>query len=550
MNATTHKQVRAWLESEDALDSETEAALQTHLQTCADCRAYAEMIAQLKEGSWNPFPRQRLTQAELQKIVNQIRPQLRRNSMTPKAGFFNLSSALGLVGLIAIVGLFALMIAQLNQTAVSPAAPSTQSEAASYTWYDGWETGVAFQFPATWTIANFDTDDSSIITFATPLNETAAPCSQFMPSDSNAGIWIAPFDETMPLTPVEFLDRFIEFDAGSVQDTLQAVTVNGRAAAYTRSEVPCEEPFNQVTIMTAETGTHHVLLSTRHTANGAAAARTELEAIITSLTSVDYTGWQPWRPGEFNYIVMAPVEWNVFDALKSLELTTSSQPMWSSFAVPDQPANPLRMILFHNLNNQFGRTPLAVVEQHIAQMEAELTMQQVEPPTAHPLIPELVTAVYTTEDTAVFFGAIAYPHESVSLDPIGATATVPLDQLDSFGDTFERVLRSLNGYYSAILGVSVRTAITGSNLVGPPTATPIPPTSPAPDEAIFATPTPTAVEFSTDSTVTATPFPPTLPAPGEATPTPTPIDFSTILTPMTPTPIHTATPIPFLSPTP
>jgi hypothetical protein len=444
--------------------------------------------------------------------------------MPQKAGFFNLSSALGLIGLAAIVGLFALMIAQLNQTAVSPAAPSTQPEAASYTWYDGWETGIAFQFPATWTIANFDTDDSSIITFATPLNEMAVACNQFMPADSNAGIWIVPFDETMPLTPVEFLDLFVEFDELSVQETVQAVTVNGRSAAYTRSEVPCEEPFNQITIMTAETDTHHVLLSMRHTASGAEAARAELEAIITSLAPVDYTGWQPWRPGEFNFTVMTPAEWNVFDALKSLELTTSSQPMWSSFAVPDQPANPLRVLIFHNLNSQFGNTPQAVVEQHIAQMEAELTMQQVEPLTAHALIPELVTAVYTTEDTAVFFGAIANPYDNISLDPIGATATVPLDQLDSFGDTFERVLRSLNGYYGNIEGITVRDTIRGSDFA--PTATPTP--------FDFVTP---------DPAWTATPFPTLVPQEGPLliTPTPTPVEFSA--------PGWTSTPVPFLTPT-
>lgn len=517
MNQANHKQVRAWLESEDALDSEINAAMQAHLDACADCRAYAAMLAQLSEGSWNPFPRQTLTQTESQKIVSQIRPHLRSNRMTQKASFFNLSSALGLIGLVAIVGLFALMISQVNQTAVSPAAPSTQSDEASYTWYDGWETGVAFQFPASWTIANFDTDDSSIITFATPLNETAAACTPFMASDSNAGFWIVPFDENMPLTPLEFLDLFVEFDEISVQETAQAVTVNGRSAAYVRSEIPCEEPFNQITIMTAETDTHHVLLSTRHSASGAEAARTELEAIITSLASVDYSGWQPWRPAEFNFTVMTPAEWNVFDALKSLELTTSSQPMWSSFAVPDQPANPLRMIILHNLNSQFGSTPQAVVEQHIAQMETELTMQQVEPPTAHPLIPELVTAVYTTEDTAVFFGAIAFPHDNILLDPIGAMATVPLDQLDSFGDTFERVLRSLNGYYIGIEELTIRNTIRGSEYM--PTATPLPPTLPAPDESTFATPTA--------------------------------VDFSTVLTPVTSTPLlQTPTPIPFPSPTP
>ncbi len=499
MNDKTHKQIRAWLESEQPLDAATETAVQTHLQSCPDCRTYAAMLAQLKAGSWNPYPHQPLTQAESQKIVNQIRPQLRRKPMISKAGSFNLSSALGLVGLIAIVGLFALMVSQLNQTAVSPADQPTQPHTASYTWYDGWEAGVAFQFPTTWSITNFDRDNGSIIMFATPLNETAAPCTPFLASDAtNAAAWIVPFDPTIPLTPVEFLDHFVEFDELSVQETPQAVTVNGRPAAYTRGEIPCEEPFNQMTIITTETNTHHVLLSTRHAASGAEAARTELEAIITSLTPVDYTGWQPWSPGEFRFTVMTPAEWNVFDALKSLELTTSSQPLWSSFAAPDQPANAPRIFINHNLNAQFGETALAMVERNIAQMETELAMQQVDPPTAHPVVPGLVTAVYTTEDTAVFFGAINYPRATIALDPIGATATVPLDQLDSFRLTFERVLRSLNGYYEAIPSAPVRDALTGG--ITPemtPTPTPFPPTA-VPDADSLPTPTP--IPFPTPTT--------------------------------------------------
>lgn len=516
MSTINHKQVRAWLESEHTLDNKSEAALQDHLQNCADCRAYAEMIAQFKEGSWNPFPRQRLTQAESQKIVNQIRPQLRRKNMTPKTGFFNLSSALGLIGLVAIVGLFALMIAQLNQTAVSPAAPSTQSEAASYTWYDGWETGAAFQFPDTWRITDFEIDNGVIAMFATPLNETAAPCTPFLASETNAAAWVLPFDPAIPLTPVEFLARYVEVDELSVQEGPEAIMVDGRNAAYTLAEIPCNAPFNQMTVMTSETETQHVLFGLRHAPDAAEAARTELETMISSLVEVDYTGWQLWQPEGFLFTVKTPQDWNVFDTLKALQLTTSSQPMWSSYADPNpQPQpNPVNMNLFHNLNRQSGGTPQAIVEQQIAQMEAELTMQQVKPPTAHPLIPGLVTAVYTTEDTAVFFGALAYPRNTVSRDPISAMATVPLDQLDSFDDIFERVLRSLNGYY--VVDVPIRDTIRGSEYM--PTATPLPPTLPAPGEDTLATPTP--------------------------------IDFSTVLTPTTPTPFpNTATPISFPTPT-
>lgn len=475
MNQANHKQVRAWLESEHALDSQTEAALQAHLHTCPDCRAYAEMITQLKEGSWNPFPRQTLTQTESQKIASQIRPHLRRNKMSQKVSSFNLSSALGLVGLLAIVALFALMIAQLNQTAVAPAAPSTQSEAANYTWYDGWEAGVAFQFPASWTITEIDSDDSSILLFATPLNETAAPCTPFLASDANAAAWIVPFDETMPLTPLEFLTLFIESDELIYLEEAQPVAVNGRAAAYSLAEVPCEAPFNQITMMATETETHHVLFGLRHGPDSANAAKTELETMVASLADVDYTGWQPWRPGQFIYTVMAPTGWNVFDGGKSLEVTPNNQPAWSSIADPNDLANAPRLILFHNLNSQFGETPQVMVERYITQFETDLAMQQVDPPTAHPIVPGLVTAVYTTEDTAVFFGAIPYPRGTGQLDPIGATATVPLDQLDSFRPTFARILRSLNGYYYNLPDTAVQEALTGGIIPNAtPTATPKP----------------------------------------------------------------------------
>jgi hypothetical protein len=250
--------------------------------------------------------------------------------------------------------------------------------------------------------------------------------------------------------------------------------------------MPCADQFNQITVMTAQTDTHHIFWAT-----GMPAARTQLETAIASLNPVDYTGWQPWRPGQFIiYTVMAPTDWNVFDSSKSLEITPNQQPVWSSFAEPNQPANAPRIFIYHNLNIQLDETPQAVVERHIAQMETDLVMQQADPPTAHPVVPGLVTAVYTTEDTAVFFGAIPYPRGTGQLDPIGATATVPLEQLDSFRSTFERILRSLNGYYEAIPGAPVRPALTSSDPIAPLTATPIPPSLPAPGDDPLATPTP------------------------------------------------------------
>lgn len=536
MNEKIHQQVRSWIDSEELLDAKTEAALQEHLRACPDCRSYVDMIIQLREGEWNPFPRQRLSQAESQKIAQQIRPQIRSSKMKLNAGTINLSSALGLVGLLAIVGLFALALSRMNQTAVPP---TSITAAENYSQYDGWETGAAFQFPATWRITDFEIDNGVIATFATPLNETAAPCTPFLASETNAAAWVLPFDPAIPLTPLEFLNLYVEFDELRIQETPQTVTVNGRTAAFTLAKIPCDAPFNQMTVMTTETETQHVLIGLRHAPDGAEAARTELETMISSLAEVDYAGWQLWQPEGFLFTVKTPQDWNAFDALKSLQLTTSSQPMWSSFAVPDNDPNPITMNLFHNLNSQFGDTPQAVVEHYITQMETDLVMQQVEPPTAHPMIPGLVTAVYTTEDTAVFFGALAYPRNTVSLDPIGAMATVPLDQLDSFGDIFERVLRSLNGYYVA--GIPLRDTIRGSEYM--PTATPIPVTeSPFRDEGVTAA-TPTPFEFATvNPEWTPTPIPTSTP-PDPLLMTPTPAEFSG--PDWTPTPFPpTATPIP------
>ncbi|MCC6602756.1 MAG: hypothetical protein IT327_06075 [Anaerolineae bacterium] len=535
MNDKTHKQIRAWLESEEPLDAAAETAVHTHLQSCADCRAYAAMLTQLKAGAWNPHPSQPLTQAEAQKIVNQIRPHLRRKNMTPKAGFFNLSSALGLVGLIAIVGLFVLMISQLNQTAVSPSDQPAEPETASTTQYDGWETGLAFQFPATWTIADIDTDGSAVITFATPLDETAVSCESFS-TDGATQVWSIALAEAPGLTPVEIVARF----APTLSETPEAMTINGRSAAYALAEIPCAAPYNQMTVMAAQTETHYTLLSVPHAANDAAAARTELETIITSLTPVDYTGWQPWRPNGFLYTVMAPTGWNVFDSSKSLEVTPNQQPMWSSFAAPDQPADAPRISIAHNLNAQFGETALVMVERYVNQMQADLpTLQAVEPPAAHPVVPGVVTAAYATEDTAVFFGAINYPSDSIALDPIGATATVPLDQLDSFRDTFERILRSLNGYYEAIPGIPVWNAFTGgtvSAMTPTPTPTPYDPSQPTPTfvppaDGSQPTPTPTAFMLPPAMTPTPTPFLPTAVPGNDDLPTPTPIPSPTPIAP-------------------
>lgn len=511
MNEKIHQQVRSWLASDDPLDTETEKIVQEHLHSCPECRSYANMMHDLQAGSWNPYPRQRLSRAKTTKIVQELRPQLRRNKMKLNVNTLNLSSALGAMGLVAIIGLFVLALSRLNQTAV-PSLYTTGIE--NYTQYDGWESGVAFQFPDTWTITEFVKDNGLLIPFATPLNETAAPCTPFMPADANAAVWIMPIDQAYGATPLELINNFVQFEEAAVQEPIQAVTVDGRSAAYSRGEIPCEAPFNQLSTMTASIDTHLVFMQMRHSAADAEAARANLETIIATLTPVDYSSWQAWRPSDFNFAVLTPADWYVFDTLKALQLTTSSQPTWSSYADPNQPVNPnpVTMHLFHNLNRQSGGTSQDVVAQQVAQMETELTMQQVEPPTAHPFIPGLVTAVYTTEDTAVFFGALAYPRNTVSLDPVGAMATVPLDQLDSFGTTFERVLRSLNGYYVA--GIPIRDTIRGSEYMPTPfesatvnpewTPTPLPPTTP-PDQ-LFITPTP--AEFSRPGW-TPTPFPPT-----------------------------------------
>ncbi|MCB8979229.1 MAG: hypothetical protein H6657_17585 [Ardenticatenaceae bacterium] len=534
MNDKMHNQVRAWLESEKPLGTGAETAVQTHLQTCANCRAYADLLAQLRAGTWNPYPTQPLTQTQVQRVVNQIHPQLRRKTMTPKAGLFNLPSALGLAGLLVFVGLFALLIAQLNQTAVPP---TTFTTTPSFTDYDGWETGLAFEFPATWTMTGLDTDGSAVMTFATPLDETAESCETFMAVGSSATVWIVPADANIPATPLDFMTRFVLTPLAEPE----AVTVNGRSAAYALSEIPCAAPYNQMTIMAAQTETHYALVGLRHAPDDAATVRTKIETIISSLTPVDYTGWQPWRPNGFFYTVMAPTGWNVFDSSKSLEVTPSQQPMWSSFAVPDQPADAPRITIAHNLNAQFGETALAMVARYAAQMQADLpTLQEIDPPATHPIVPGVVTAVYTTEDTAVFFGAINYPRDNVSLDPIGATATVPLDQLDSFRPIFERVLRSLNGYYEAIPGVPVREAFMGGIVSDiTPTATPVPfdpsqPTAtfvPPPDDGSQPTATPTALALPLAMTPTATPISSTaVPGNGDL-PTPTQIPSPTPVAP-------------------
>ncbi|MCA9917037.1 MAG: hypothetical protein KC445_03750 [Anaerolineales bacterium] len=480
MNEKIHEQVRHWLESDHLLDAHTQEVINDHLRSCIDCRNYIQMLGKLEKGAWNPYPQQRLSQADAQKVINQILPQTEKRKWLPPVDFFNFSSAVGLVGLLVMIGLFAMAISQVGETAVPAAAPIPDPGSLQY---DGWEIGVAFKLPRGWVISEFDSDR---IALTTPFAGIAEACAPHEAAPSVAVGLVISVEEEAPRTLIELLDSGI-YLKGSL-DTMghtpatpliepEAVTVNGRSAAYTVAETDCNGPFNQFTAMITRTETREVLFVVPHTANDIVAAKENLETIIGSLTEVDYAGWQPWQPEGFNFSVMTPDNWNVFDALKSLQLTTSSQPMWSSYADPNpQPQpNPADMNLFHNLNSQVGDTPQAVVENLISQMAAELTMQQVEPPTAHRIIPGLVTAVYTTEDSALFFGALAYPRSTDSLHPIGAMATVPLDQLDTFGTTFERVLRSLNGSYGDIDGLTSRNTIRGGDYM--PTALPSLPTA-------------------------------------------------------------------------
>lgn len=81
MKDLSHRQAREFLLQDRKLEDSTSLWIETHLEGCSECRAYAALVSKLRGGIWSPYRKSGLKPAEKQRINIEITTQFRRKKM-------------------------------------------------------------------------------------------------------------------------------------------------------------------------------------------------------------------------------------------------------------------------------------------------------------------------------------------------------------------------------------------------------------------------------------------------------------------------------------
>jgi hypothetical protein len=155
--------------------------------------------------------------------------------------------------------------------------------------------------------------------------------------------------------------------------------------------------------------------------------------------------WSMYTIPDAGLAVEHPAHWYVHNAGKMLEITPNAQPTWSSVFDPDQPHGGPVFLVMHNLNRQMAATPLAEVENLLADYEADIEV--IEPAAPHKERPDIVSGVYRLagdEEMVLLVGAVVNPLSDSPQPVLAITAVVKSGDLPEVRPIFEHVLQSLH----------------------------------------------------------------------------------------------------------
>ena len=159
-----------------------------------------------------------------------------------------------------------------------------------------------------------------------------------------------------------------------------------------------------------------------------------------------YDEWPRHTISDINLSFAYPPGWYVHEALKALQITPNSQPLWSSFANPSQPNDGPYFDLLYNLNRQMAETPLAEVENILRGYDQEI--EAVEP--AAPLVsrPDVVIGAYRyvafDDGFVLLVGSAGNPLQNSPQPVIALVALVKQDELATMKPIFEGILLSIS----------------------------------------------------------------------------------------------------------
>ena len=167
---------------------------------------------------------------------------------------------------------------------------------------------------------------------------------------------------------------------------------------------------------------------------------------IESVADAAIDQWQLYTIPDLNLSFAYPAGWYVHEALKALQITPNSQPVWSSFADPNQPNDGPYFDLLYNLNRQMAETPQEEVENILRGYDEEV--EDIEPATPLVSRPDVVVGVYrftaADDGMVLLVGAAANPLEDSPQPTIALVSVVKEDELATMKPIFEAILRSVS----------------------------------------------------------------------------------------------------------
>jgi hypothetical protein len=166
---------------------------------------------------------------------------------------------------------------------------------------------------------------------------------------------------------------------------------------------------------------------------------------VSPTASPDQEAWQDYTLPDAGLTLSYPRDLYVHQAPKSVQISSSRQPTWSSFADPQPDERGLLFDLLYNLNRQMGAAPQQEIENIKGSFEEELEV--INSPAPWPAASNVLIGAYRfineKEGMALLIGAAPNPNPNSPQPTIGLISVVKEEKMAAVYPIFAGILSSV-----------------------------------------------------------------------------------------------------------
>ncbi len=421
----THEQVQEMLSAEGgtiiSLQSE---GVRKHLSMCELCAQYELSLLSLSESTEN--------NSEFQLNADHV-----KNDPTFQSPFSLLAFLIGVIGLIS--GGIYFFSSDMSFTDPEAAAITVKQ---SNNRYDGWEMGVAFDVPESWSSQELLIEELNGDGVAFMMGENLYDLNQeFPPELQNGETFGFVLVENLPIDKPESLeDQLAQFHQIGLGDG-EMIELVGREGLITSGRLPTDSGVQEIQFSNFSLVMNNrfvrVMVMGRFTNddNGANQINQLLESIVGSMQPVDYAGWDLYLHDNNPLLMVAhPTEY------KPSKAESYSVRFDHTEFVP-----PYFIQVDINRNVTQGETPEDRIESFIAGLDQPVVV--VDAPASPLYRPDIVVGRYALPQVGpkanVFLGTVKNPNLSAQQPYVLVSLFVNGSAADTVEPKFEHMLRSV-----------------------------------------------------------------------------------------------------------